>query len=302
MQSIDTALEMAFAEITSACEHGPTILGAPTGFKALDRILCGIRPGEITHAAATTLEIGTAFLYNVALNAAKAGEQVLFLTLNASTQLAAEYLLSVESSISLERLHLGKLTEDDWDALSQATNYLNQLDIQFFDYPMLTTTELMELLREAINEGPRRPLIVVESDDFAVPYLSSERSYRAHEPLYSFLAFARAEGVSVLLGDLLPDREGYSYTSYYFDKMCCAGSILKIDEGVPTAEGAHETITVDVIKNSHGPKGSVVLLYNPATHAIKSRYNVAEDSDYEDIGYEELKKMFKEENSTSKKQ
>ena len=84
--------------------------------------------------------------------------------------------------------------------------------------------------------------------------------------------------------------------------MSCAGSILKIDEGVPTAEGAHETITVDVIKNSHGPKGNVVLLYNPATHAIKSRYNVAEDSDYEDISYEELKKMFEEENSTSKKQ
>lgn len=75
-QSMDALVTEAFAELEKISQQRDKMIGVPTGFKDVDDLFYGFRPGDLVILAARPGVGKTAFALNLAVNAAKAGTAV----------------------------------------------------------------------------------------------------------------------------------------------------------------------------------------------------------------------------------
>jgi replicative DNA helicase len=107
--------------IDARVSSGSTLAGLATGFADLDRVLGGMRPGELLVVGARPSVGKTAFGLNVAPNVAQSGAGVLFCSLEMPAAQIGERLLSMGSGVPMHRLSRPReLRPDDFGALVAA--------------------------------------------------------------------------------------------------------------------------------------------------------------------------------------
>ena len=123
--------------------RGEEVVGVPTGFIDLDKMLSGLQPSDLLILAGRPGTGKTAMLLTIANHAAFIHKKrVAIFSIEMSNEQVVQRLISQQTGIDSQRLRTGKLTEDDWSIFTQAIEALSDTRIYLDDTPALTPLQL----------------------------------------------------------------------------------------------------------------------------------------------------------------
>ncbi len=123
--------------------HQGEILGVPTGFAKLDKLLGGFQKSDLIILAARPSVGKTSLAMNFALNAARKYRKVVaFFSLEMSAEQLVQRLLAMETGIDQQRLRRGEVADHEWDMLMAAAGELSNTMLYIDDTPAMSAMEL----------------------------------------------------------------------------------------------------------------------------------------------------------------
>ena len=173
-------LEGAFEELKQLKEQQGEMVGVPTGFVDVDNLFHGFRGGDLVILAARPGVGKTSFALNMAVNAAKTGVSVAFLSLEMSASQLVQRILCSEARLSLSKIRSGHIGKADFVALRDAAATLSKLDIVIDDTPALSILELRAKARRELR-NKEKGLIVVDYLQLMQPATARRDGNRAVE-------------------------------------------------------------------------------------------------------------------------
>ncbi len=130
-----------------------TLMGVPTGFTFLDKMLGGLQKSDLIILAGRPGMGKTSFGLSIAQNAAKRyGVRVALFSLEMSNEQLVQRLLSMETGIDSHRLRLGDVHEEEWPVLLEAANMLASTNVFIDDTPAASVTEIRTKARRLYAE------------------------------------------------------------------------------------------------------------------------------------------------------
>lgn len=139
-QAMAAALDMARATKAGDC-------GIPTGIKALDRLLGGLRGGDVTTAAARPGQGKTALGVNVALHVAAQGVAVGMFSAEQPAEQIGARALSLRANVAGHRIRTGQLQDVEFHRLYDEAREGAALPIVIHDRPLLTIADVERIAR-----------------------------------------------------------------------------------------------------------------------------------------------------------
>jgi replicative DNA helicase len=131
MTPLAEALKENVRQINEAVKNKGSVHGVPSGFKDLDEILNGFQKSDLIIVAARPAMGKTAFVLNVALQAALKGDaKVAFFSFEMPVVQLSQRILSMESRVDSKRMKKGEVDTDDWDKISTALDKLESAQIK----------------------------------------------------------------------------------------------------------------------------------------------------------------------------
>ena len=142
-------------------EEGLT--GLTTGFKKLDRLTQGFRPGEVTILAARPSVGKTALALNVAFKAAVRGHvPVGIFSLEMSSELLFRRLVASQSGVSLSKINANVVNDDERLKISTAMDQISQANIYIDETPQAKLNDILQKCRRLQQKEPTLGLIVID--------------------------------------------------------------------------------------------------------------------------------------------
>lgn len=137
-------------------------IGIPTGFDKLDLLLGGLQPSDLVILAARPSMGKSALALSIALQAARRWDShIAIFSLEMSAEQLVQRLLSSETGIDSQKLRLGRLDGDEWDAVAHAAGRLGELVIFIDDSASLSAMEMRTKARR-VHAEHRLDLIVLD--------------------------------------------------------------------------------------------------------------------------------------------
>ena len=128
--------------------------GTSTGFSGLDRVLVGMGNSDLILVGARPGMGKTSFTLNIATNVAQATKKkVCVFSLEMSADQLVSRILSSEALVDSYELRSGKLSDDSWEKIAEASSRLASCDILIDDTSGITATEMKAKLRRVDNLG-----------------------------------------------------------------------------------------------------------------------------------------------------
>ena len=139
-----------------------TLMGVPTGFTMLDRMLGGLQKSDLIILAARPGMGKSSLALSIAQNAAKRqGARVAVFSLEMSSEQLVQRLLSMETAIDSHRLRMGDIHDaGEWDILLAAANTLSNTNIFIDDTPGASVTDIRTKARRLYAEHGLDLLII----------------------------------------------------------------------------------------------------------------------------------------------
>jgi replicative DNA helicase len=144
---IKQAVSEYFDHISYIVQHQDAVLGVPTGFIDIDRLLGGFQKSDLVIIAARPGMGKSSMLNSLVMNAARLDQRVALFTLEMSNEQLVQRFVSTLTNIPSHKLREGKLDDRDWAAFIKATEDLSSLPIYLDDTPSITTHELRSKAR-----------------------------------------------------------------------------------------------------------------------------------------------------------
>ena len=143
LQPIKQVLSDYYDRISLISQRGDEMVGAPTGFYDLDKLLGGLQPSDFLIIAGRPGTGKTAFMLSAARNAALGFKKhVAIFSMEMSNEQLVQRLISQETGIDSHRLRTGKLSDDEWSLFVHAMDVLGDTQIFLDDTPGLTPLQL----------------------------------------------------------------------------------------------------------------------------------------------------------------
>ena len=134
-------------------QHREEMIGLPTGFIDLDRLLGGLQRSDLVIIAGRPGMGKTSFGLSIAQNAAvKHKAVVAYFTLEMSGEQLAQRLISAETGIDSRRLMVADIHDLEWDRLVKATGDLSETLLFVDDTPSPTPLEIRSKCRRLAAE------------------------------------------------------------------------------------------------------------------------------------------------------
>lgn len=111
--SANDLLTESFAELQELSQKKGKLAGVPTGFKDLDLLFNGLRGGDLIIIAARPGVGKTSFALNLAVNAAKMGSHVAFMSLEMGANQLIQRVLCTEAQLNLGKVRSGRIAGQD---------------------------------------------------------------------------------------------------------------------------------------------------------------------------------------------
>ncbi|MGD9695548.1 MAG: replicative DNA helicase [Thermoleophilia bacterium] len=129
--------------LTAAEESGGGVVGLPTGFIDLDRVVGGLQPGNVVVVAARPSMGKTALALGIAEYAALSdGRSVAIFSLEMSGDELIQRLLSSTAIVDAGRIRSGRLAPEDWSRLGRAADRLADARLFIDDSEGVTLGEM----------------------------------------------------------------------------------------------------------------------------------------------------------------
>lgn len=143
VEPVGAILPEVIDRIADLAHNQGQIMGVPTGFALLDRMLGGLQKSDLIVLAGRPGIGKSAFALSIGLSAAKRhSARIGIFSLEMSKDQLVQRLLSMETGIDTHRLRLGQLTDEEWPLLLEAANGLSDASIFIDDTPEMNVTEL----------------------------------------------------------------------------------------------------------------------------------------------------------------
>ena len=143
LQPIKSVLSEYYDRIDDLAKRGDDIVGVPTGFIDLDRMLTGLQPSDLLIIAGRPGQGKTGFMLSIAKNAGLTHKKhVAVFSLEMSNEQVVQRLISQETGISSQRLRTGKLEEKEWPLFTHAIEVFGDTHIYLDDTPAITPLQL----------------------------------------------------------------------------------------------------------------------------------------------------------------
>lgn len=134
-------------------ERDGDIVGVPTGFVDLDRLLGGLNKSDLIILAGRPGMGKTALQSGFALTAAlKHGKRVAIFNLEMSGEQLVQRMIASETKIDSQRLRRGRLMEHEWPIFMEAVGRLSETRMFIDDTPSITTNQLRTKCRRLYAE------------------------------------------------------------------------------------------------------------------------------------------------------
>lgn len=150
---IKEILWSAFEHIERLQQSDSGITGVPSGFPDLDRMTTGMQKGDLVIVAARPSMGKTAWVMNVAANAAITHNvPVAIFSLEMSSEQLVQRLLCAEGRIDAQKLRKGRLSQEEHQRLAAAAGHLNTAPIWIDDQPGSNILEIRAKARRLQSE------------------------------------------------------------------------------------------------------------------------------------------------------
>ena len=160
---ISDVVKASFEEIDKLYDQDSDVTGLSTGYKDLDAMTTGLHKDELIILAARPGVGKTAFVLNVAQNAAtKSNATVAMFSLEMSAESLVNRMLCSEGSIDANALRTGKLDENQWNSLVVAMGSLSRTNIYIDDTPGIKMAEIRSKCRRLLKESGHLDLVVID--------------------------------------------------------------------------------------------------------------------------------------------
>jgi replicative DNA helicase len=266
---------------------GESVTGVSSGFHDLDELTAGFQPSELVIIAARPSMGKTAFVLNIAQNAAlDAKTPVAFFSLEMSKQSLLQRMLTSEARVDAQRLRKGKLRDDEFVQLGRAAGLLSQAPVWIDDTPAISLLEMRSKARRLKAENDIGMIVVDYLQLMQGPPSSENRQQEISTISRSLKALARELRVPVIalsqlsrapeqragdnkrpqLSDLREsgaieqdaDVVMFLYRQEYYDVLE-GKDPSQPDKDGKTSQGLAEVI---IGKQRNGPTGNVTLFFN----------------------------------------
>jgi replicative DNA helicase len=143
LEPIKTVLSSYFDRIEELSQRDEALVGVPTGFIDIDRMLGGLQPSDLLIIAGRPGMGKTGFLLSAVKNAALIHKKhVAIFSLEMSNEQLVQRIIAQETGINSTALRSGKLAPEQWPLFTQAIEILNETKIFLDDTPALTPIQL----------------------------------------------------------------------------------------------------------------------------------------------------------------
>ncbi|MGC9467494.1 MAG: replicative DNA helicase [Anaerolineae bacterium] len=152
LQPIQEIVPRYYDHIENLYAHRGELMGVPSGFHALDRVLGGFQRSDLLILASRPGVGKTSLMLTFALHAAEKRKVVALFSLEMSAEQLVQRLVAQVSGIDAQRLRLGQLKEEEWPAFAEAIGHLSELPIYIDDTPSITVLQLRTKCRRLASE------------------------------------------------------------------------------------------------------------------------------------------------------
>jgi len=123
------SLKRVIDKIERRREEGMSVFGISSGLRELDRLTCGLCPGDYVVVAARPSMGKTAFALGMTRYAAKKGHSVLFCSLEMGEEALTMRMVAQEANLNTVKVRSGQLTNEEYASFLKASGKLNELPI-----------------------------------------------------------------------------------------------------------------------------------------------------------------------------
>ena len=147
--AIKDILVDSFTELEKLYNQKQHITGTPTGFADLDYITAGLHPSDLVIVAARPAMGKSAFALNIATNAAiRANAGVAIFSLEMSKEQMTNRIFCSEAMVDSNKVRTGKIEDEDWTKLAEASGALSTSQIFIDDTPGISVMEIRAKCRK----------------------------------------------------------------------------------------------------------------------------------------------------------
>ena len=289
LKPIQKVLSEYYDRIDRLAHQDEDILGVPTGFIDLDKLLNGLQPSDLLIIAGRPGQGKTAFMLSLARNAANRKKHVAIFSMEMANEQLVQRLIAQETGIDSQRLRTGKLTEDEWPLFAQSIEVLGETHVYLDDTPAITPLQLRTKCRRLHMEY-NLDLIIIdylqlmtgglrnENRVQEVSFISRQLKVLAKElnvPVLAAAQLSRAVEQRADKRPMLSDLRESGSLEQDADIVMFIYRPDQYEEDSPLTNSAE----IIVAKHRNGPVGSVHLYFRPELarfeNAAKVNYDLS---------------------------
>jgi len=139
-----------------------TLVGVDTGFKDLNKMTTGFGEGDLIIIAARPAMGKTSFALNIVLNLINNNKGVAFFSLEMPAEQLMLRLLSMHTSIPMQKLRIGDMDDEEWTRLNGSFDAISKQPLFIDDDSSLNINQLRSKLRKLKSQHPEVTLAVVD--------------------------------------------------------------------------------------------------------------------------------------------
>jgi replicative DNA helicase len=272
LRPIQEVVESYYSWVENLYEHRGEVMGVPSGFRDLDKLLGGFQRSDLLILAARPGVGKTSLMLTLATKAAERGHTTAIFSLEMSAEQLVQRMVSGLSHIDAHRLRLGNLHDDDWPRFTESIAHLSEMPVYIDDTPALTPIQLRTKCRRLHSE---HGLDMVFVDYLQLMTSGSRIENRVQEVSYlsrSLKALAREMDVPVMTASQLSRAVEQRQDKHpVLSDLRESGSIeqdadvvmfIYRDELYHPETELQNIAELMVAKHRSGPTGSVQLYFN----------------------------------------
>lgn len=150
---IREAVARFYDQVEYVQKHQGELLGVPTGFTDLDKLLGGFQPSDLIIVAGRPGSGKTSFALSLMQNAAtRHKKRIALFSLEMSAEQMVQRLVASMGNINSQNLRLGRLDELDYTRLAKAAGELSDMSLFIDDSAALTPMEIRAKARRLQSE------------------------------------------------------------------------------------------------------------------------------------------------------
>lgn len=141
------------------------VIGLDTGYHELNKITNGLKQESVTVIASRPSMGNMAFALNIANNQLEKGKGVAIFSLEMLAQEIMLNLISIQTSIPLQKLHLGEVNSEQFKLINSVMKRMEISDQKLFihDQSTIDIDQICTKLRQLKSQNPDLDLAVIDS-------------------------------------------------------------------------------------------------------------------------------------------